>query len=161
MRMHTCMLSCVRLFVTPWTVACRAPLSIGFSRQEYWSGLPFPSSGHLPNQGNKPRSSALQTFSFTSAFSIYQALLLLLLSLYILSDSWNSMDYSPPDSSVHGISQAGILEWVAISFSRGSSRPRDQTHFSCIQGRLFNLWATREANEMNKQPLCIRHFHKF
>ena len=44
----------------------------------------------------------------------------------------NSMDYSPPGSSVHGISQASILEWIAISFSRGSSQPRDQTHISCI-----------------------------
>ena len=42
------------------------------------------------------------------------------------------MDGSPPDSSVHGISQARILEWVAISFSRGSSQPRDQTYISCI-----------------------------
>ena len=45
---------------TPWTVACRAPLSMGFSRQEYWSGLPFPSPGDLPNPGIKPRSPALQ-----------------------------------------------------------------------------------------------------
>ena len=40
---------CVRLFATPWTVACQGPLSMGFSRQEYWSGLPFPSPGDLPN----------------------------------------------------------------------------------------------------------------
>ena len=44
----------------------------------------------------------------------------------------NPMDCSPPDSPVHGISQAGILEWVAISFSRGSSRPRDETCVYCI-----------------------------
>ena len=42
-------LSCVRLFVTPWTVACQAPLSMGFSRQEYWSGLPCLPPGDLPN----------------------------------------------------------------------------------------------------------------
>ena len=48
-----------------------------------------------------------------------------------------SMDYNPPGSSVHGILQARILEWVAISFSRGSSRPRDQTQVSCIAGRFF------------------------
>ena len=41
-------------FVTPWTVACQAPLSIGFPRQEYWSGLPFPSLGDLPDTGIKP-----------------------------------------------------------------------------------------------------------
>ena len=49
------------------------------------------------------------------------------------------MDCRPPGSSVHGISQASILEWVAISFSRGSSRPRDRTRVSCIAGRGFNL----------------------
>ena len=57
----------------------------------------------------------------------------------------NPMDCSPPGSSVQGILQARILKWVAISFSRGSSRPRDQTQVSCIRGRRFNLWATREA----------------
>ena len=51
---------------------------------------------------------------------------------------------SLPGSSVHGILQARILEWVAISFSRGSSRPRDRTRVSHIAGRHFNLWATRE-----------------
>ena len=53
-------LSRVRLFVTTWTVAHQAPLSMGFSRQEYWSGLPFPSPGDLPNSGIEPRSRALQ-----------------------------------------------------------------------------------------------------
>ena len=51
----------------------------------------------------------------------------------------------PPGSSVHGILQARILEWVAISFSMGSSWPRDWTQVSHIAGRCFNLWATREA----------------
>ena len=46
-------------FVTPWTVAHHAPLSMGFSRQEYWSGLPFPSPGDLPNPGTEPKSPAL------------------------------------------------------------------------------------------------------
>ena len=49
-------LSHVQLFVNPWTVACQAPLSMGFSRQEYWSGLPCPSPGALHNPGIKPRS---------------------------------------------------------------------------------------------------------
>ena len=47
-------------FVTPWAVPCQAPLSMGFSRQEHWSGLPFPSPGDLPNPGIEPRSPALQ-----------------------------------------------------------------------------------------------------
>ena len=53
-------LSRVRLFATPWTVAHQAPLSMGFSRQEYWSGLPFPSPGDLPDPGIEPRSPVLQ-----------------------------------------------------------------------------------------------------
>ena len=53
-------LSRVRLFATPWTVAHQAPPSMGFSRQEYWSGLSFPSSGDLPNPGIEPRSPRLQ-----------------------------------------------------------------------------------------------------
>ena len=57
----------------------------------------------------------------------------------------NPMDCSPPGSSVHGISQARILEWVANSFSRESSQPRDWTHVSCIAGRFFTLWALSEA----------------
>ena len=48
----------VQLFMTPWTVAHQAPLSVGFSRQEYWSGLPFPSPGDLPNPGIEPESTA-------------------------------------------------------------------------------------------------------
>ena len=59
-------LSHVRLFATPWTVAHQAPLSMGFSRQEYWSGLPFPSPGDLPDPGIKPRSPASQADAFTS-----------------------------------------------------------------------------------------------
>ena len=53
-------LSRVRLFAIPWTVVYQASLSMGFSRQEYWSGLPFPSPGDLPDPGIKPRSPALQ-----------------------------------------------------------------------------------------------------
>ena len=56
------------------------------------------------------------------------------------------MDCSLPGSSVHGIFQARVLEWVAISFSRGSSPPRDQTWVSRIVGRCFTIWATREVD---------------
>ena len=55
------------------------------------------------------------------------------------------LDCSPPGFSVHGILQTKILEWVAIPFSRGSSRPRDQTQVSHIVGRFFTFWPTREA----------------
>ena len=55
------------------------------------------------------------------------------------------MIYSPPGSSFHGIFQARVSEWVTILFSRGSSWPRDQTQISCVTGRFFTSWTTREA----------------
>ena len=58
---------------------------------------------------------------------------------------WDPMDYSPQGSSVHGISQARILEWVAISCPRRSSWLRDWTLVSCAAGRFLTKWATREA----------------
>ena len=58
--------SLVQLFVTLWTVAHQAPLSMGFSRQEYWSGLPFPSPGDLPDPEIEPESAALQVDSLLS-----------------------------------------------------------------------------------------------
>ena len=81
------------------------------------------------------------------------------------------MDYSLPGSPVHGISQARILEWVAISFSRGSSWPRDQIQVSCIAGRFFTIWATREAqgsqtkkkkvtSNKRKYMITFSHFDK-
>ena len=59
-------LSHVLLFAKLWTVAYKAPLSMGFSRQEYWSGLPFPSPGDLPDPGIEPRSPTLQADALTS-----------------------------------------------------------------------------------------------
>ena len=65
------------------------------------------------------------------------------------------MDSSPPGSSVHGIFQAWILEWVAISFSRGSSWPRDWTRVSRIAGRCFTIWATREGPQFVNELYLI------
>ena len=63
---HVCQsLGCVQPFATPWTVAHQAPLSMEFSRQEFWSGLPCPSPGDLPDPGIKPRSPALQAESLS------------------------------------------------------------------------------------------------
>ena len=126
-------LSRVWLFATPWTVAHQAPPSMGFSRQEYWSGLPFPSPGDLPNPGIEPGSPALQTDAFT-VWATREAK-----ESEICSVMSNSLRH-------HGlILQARILEWVAFPFSRGSSQPRDQTQISRIAGGFFTSWATREA----------------
>ena len=77
------------------------------------------------------------------------------------------MDYSlpsPPGSSIHGIFQARILKWVAISFSRGSSRPRNQTQVSHTAGGLFTIWATKEATGRQGGllfPSLLRIFDSF
>ena len=60
---------------------------------------------------------------------------------------------SLPGFSVHGILQARILEWVATSFSGGSSQPRDQTQVSCMTGRFSTVWVTREAQGLSEPSL--------
>ena len=67
-------------------------------------------------------------------------------------NSCDPMDDSPPGSTVHGILLARILEWVAISFSRGSSQPRNQTQVSCIAGRFFTHWAVMEVQRIGEMP---------
>ena len=86
-----------------------------FSRQEYWSGLPFPTPGDLPSPGIEPGSPALQADCLPSELpGKTYATAKLLQSCPILCDS---IDGSPPGSPVPGILQARTLEWVAISFS--------------------------------------------
>ena len=138
----------VQLFATLWTITHQVSLSIEFSRQEYWSGLPCPSPEDLPNSGTEPVSvpSALADGIF-----IISATWEAIKRSYQLINEWNlrkwakdmnchfkggnfqrtaaakslqsyptlcdPVDSSPPGSSVPGILQARILEWVAISFS--------------------------------------------
>ena len=85
----------------------------------------------------------------TSEFNLEQSFLYLYTLRVCVSQSCptlcDTMDCSPPHSSIQGILQAIILEWVAIPFSKKSSQPKDQTWVSCIAGRFFTVWATREA----------------
>ena len=87
----------VQLFGTPWTIAYQASLSIGFSRQEYWSGLPFPSPGDLPNPGIEPGSPALQADTLPSEppWALIKKKLsakeLMLLNCGVREDSWGSL----------------------------------------------------------------------
>ena len=120
----------VQLLATPWTVAYQASLSMGFSRQEYWSGLPFPPPGDLPNPRIKPASLSSPTLAGR---------------FFTTSTTWESenrsvMSYSVTSMgcTVHGILKARILEGVAFSFSRGSSQAWDRTQVSRIIGRFFN-----------------------
>ena len=72
---------------------------------------------------------------------------------------FDSMGWGLPGSSVHGILQARILEWVAIHFSRGSSQPRVQTQVSCTAGRFFTIWATTEALSVRRDRAQINSQH--
>ena len=75
----------------------------------------------------------------------------------VMSDSLDPMDCSLWGSSVHGIFQARVLEWIAISFSRVSSWPRNRTCVSCIAGRRFTIWATREDSYLFIECLlCVK-----
>ena len=129
--------SCIQIFVPLWTAACQALLSLGLSRQEYWSGLSCPPPGDLPDPGIKPRSPALQadflpgkppgklpTREAPNQLCVGARWLQSCLTLC------NPMDSSPPSSSV----QARILEWVVMPSSRKSSQPRDRTQVSSIAG---------------------------
>ena len=94
-----------------WSVACHVSLSMEFYRQEYWSGLPFPSPGDLPNPGTEPASLASPAPAdglFTTAAAKSRQ------SCPTLCDP---IDGSSPGSAVPGFLQARILEWVAISLS--------------------------------------------
>ena len=110
------------LFVTLWTVAHQALLSVGFPRQQYQSGSPFSPPRDLPDPGAEPASLALASIFSTTELSgkpnVYVQRVTIAQSCLTLC---KPMDYSPPGSSVHGILQAKILECVALFFSRGSS----------------------------------------
>ena len=107
--------------------------------------------------GNLDSSEALHLPDRNLASKPLFLFLLLLQRAQLFCDS---MDCSPPGSSVHGIVQASLLEWVAISFSRGSSRPRDRTLVSCIGRWVLYHSSTREAleakylkaNELHHRP---------
>ena len=136
------MLSCVWLFVTPWTVTCQASLSMGLSQQEYWSELPFPPPGNLLDPGIEPMSTVATALAgrFFTTWAIWEANIMIAQLLQLCPTLWGPMDCSLPGSSVQGILQARILEKSAISSFRGSSWPRDQTRSSCssyIAGRFF------------------------
>ena len=124
----------------------------GISQARIWSGLPFPSPKDLPNPGIEPRSPELQADSLPTEL---QGKCLLnckvqkddcegkkkvkVLVAKLCPSLCNPIGYSPLGSSVHGIFQARVPEWIVISFSRISSQPRDRTQVSHITGRRFTL----------------------
>ena len=138
-------LSCVRLFTTPWTVAYQAPLSMDFPGKSTGVGC------HcllwlLRAEGNKMDALGIHWPIKISQVKRgnFQHLNVLLFPFAKLRPTFcNPMNCSPSGSSVHGVLQARILEWVALSFSRESSQIRDWTCVSCISRQVLYHWATR------------------
>ena len=121
-----------------------------FSRPKYWSGWSSPSPGDLPNPGIEPRSPALQVDSLPAELGgkpkghynqqacSHCACVRACMHAHARAQSCLTLckpiDCSPSSSYIYGISQARILEWVAIPFSRGSAQPRDRACISCDAG---------------------------
>ena len=128
---------------------------MGFSRQAYCNGLPFPSSGDLPGPGTEPgslMSTCIKKVHSLPCICMAESLrcppetittLLINCGGSLVAQSCptlcDPLDCSPPGSSVHGILQASILEGVAISFSRESSSPKDPPCVFCIAGGFFTI----------------------
>ena len=115
------------------------------SALEAWSLNPWTAREVRGSTRSRGTSSALKTTFILCTCSVAQ-------SCPTLCDP---MDYSPQSSSVHGISQARILEWIAISYSRGSSWPRDRIQVSCTDRRIFYHWATWEALLLSQLNLLL------
>ena len=151
--------------------AHQAPPSLGFSRQEHWSGLPFPSPMHEREKWKWSRSvmsyslwphglqptRLLHPWDFPGKSTGVGCHCLLHWHLVKSSRSCpilcNSMDCNPRGSSVHGLLQARILERVAYPFSRGSFRPRNRTGVSCIAGGFLTSWAIRSDQSLSRVRL--------
>ena len=131
--------SCVQLFVTLWTVAQQVPLSMGFSKQEYWSGLPCPFPEDLPGPGIEPTSHVScigrQVFlPLAPPGKSERWKLLRCVRLFATPWTIQSMEFTRPWSGMD-----------SLSLLRGSSQPRDQIQVFHIAGGFFTSWTTREA----------------
>ena len=168
-------LSHVQLFTTPWIVACQAPLFMGFSRQEYWSGLPLPSPGDLPDPGIGPGSSTLQADFLLSeppgqprsSQTIYLVMSLIIFFIIYLEFvgsnfipllKWNLICFSslvfPRGSagkeSVCNVGGLGFDPWVGKILWRRERLPTQysglENSMDCIVHGVANSWAYNMLN---------------
>ena len=140
--MSTCVLSCfsrIQLFVTPWTIARQTPLSMGFSRQEYWSGLPFPPTGDLPHPGMEPAAPLPLALQVNSLLLSHQGIPLTCLHVCTFFPPFVCMTYSLtlPKNSIgiyilHScclffgeavVAQSECLFWVTPNSLAGTPNP--------------------------------------
>ena len=134
--------SCVQLFAILWTVACQAPPSMEFSRQEYWSGLPFPSPGDLPNPGIKLRSPALQADALTSEPPGKPHIIIIIpyLSSYTLLISLSIMD----SQLLNYIYSKVIWKVIEISIWKENEDDSSQTwRKEWMQERMWTQWSPK------------------
>ena len=127
-------ISHVHLFVTPWTIAHQAPLSMGSSRQEYWSGLPCPLPGDLLHPRIEPKSHVAPALWADSLPLVPPGKPHGCLVTQLCLSLCNPIDCPCQAPLWMGILQAEILEWVAMPSSRESSQPRNGTQASHIAG---------------------------
>ena len=109
----------VRLFATPWTVACQAPLSMGFSRQKYWSGLPFLSPGDLPHPGIEPGSPSLEAAALISEppeKPTFRLILLELRSVCSCSVVSHVRLFVTPWTAARQASLSSTISWSLLKF---------------------------------------------
>ena len=135
-------LSRVQLFATPWTIACQAPPSMGFSRQEYWSGLPSPSPGDLPNPGIEPRSPTLQADTLTSEPPGKPHIIIII--PYLSSCAW-LISLSIMDSQLlNYIYSKVILKVIEISIWKKNEDDSSQTwRKKWMQVRMWTQWSPK------------------
>ena len=189
-----CIFSHLWLFVTQWIAAHHDPLSMEFSRQEYWSGLSFPFPGNLSDSGIKPGSPAPSAAAAAPAKSLKLCPTLqlhrrqrtrlpcpwdapgkntgvgchfLLQCMKVKSESEvvqscltisDPMDCSLPGSSIHGIFQARVLEWVAIAFSDTScigsqfiaTEPPRKLFYSLCFSQILLVWFTNRTTSLGR-----------
>ena len=151
---HACLLSHfshIQLFETLWNVAHQALLSVGFSRQEYWSGLPCPAPGYIPDPGVEPASlmlpalqaDSLPTEPWGKPMHAYTCIYMQTQSLQSSLTFYDSMDCSLPDCSLcpwnSPVKNTGV---GCPALLQGSSQSRDQTQVSPIAGHILYHWAT-------------------
>ena len=137
----------------------------GFSRQEYGSGLPCPPPGDILGIEPTPLMSPALAGGFFTTSATWDALISFEAKWSEVAQSCptlcDPMDCSLPDSSIHGVFQARILEWVVISFSRRSSQPRGWTRVSHIAGRCFTPIQRKKFKKKREKWLNIQSKNKW
>ena len=144
-------------FVTPWTVARQVPLPMGFSRQEYWSGLPFPSPGDLPNPGIKPRSPAFQANSLLTELRRHNwrggwgTMQGLMDTLFWAECLWPLKTHLwSPSPWCHGVRRRGLGKVIRIEWGHGGGTLVNGS--GALMRVTESLWAHREVCNPEEGP---------